>query len=372
VPDPTLPGEGPGRGPPDATEPPVLGPTPPANAPAHGCRVTYAFTRQDGATYRAFHYYTAPGGAYLGFDANDSAERRVVDGNGRVSLWTRDTNGDGVVDEEYAYSYHPTGIASKWTVRWDGQGTGTLSSTFEERYDILGRVIEATYDWNNDGINDEVTTWTYGPSPLAYPIRVAVDQNGDGTADFVRLYVVDDGCGGDGWPVDGCLLAHRRDDDQDGVPERIDTYRLGPPQGEVWTLAVQDTATGRSWMARDRTVSDQRVLIVDDDNGDGKAEWRRETLSRADGTTEQITTDSDENGDGRFDRTRLQLYDAAGLRVVEDVLFWDLNADGILEASVKRTFDAAGHPLRIERDDNGDGVKETLWVVSTFDGCAAN
>ena len=109
-----------------------------------------------------------------------------------VDVWSEDTDGDGVYDAIYQYSYAPNGSGRVTGVTRDDGGDGSVNATYTYTLDDAGHVTDLSLDDGNDGSVD--TRWTQviainEASETVYD--QVMDVGDDGVPDRLLTYVLD-------------------------------------------------------------------------------------------------------------------------------------------------------------------------------------
>ena len=95
-----------------------------------------------------------------------------------------DTNGDGIADSIYTYTYDSNG--NRLTVSSDTNGDGTAESIYTYTYDSNGNQLTFSYDGNADGIADSISSYTYDSN--GNQLTSSNDSNADGITDRITTY----------------------------------------------------------------------------------------------------------------------------------------------------------------------------------------
>ena len=307
-----------------------------------------------------------------------------------------DTNGDGTANSIHTYVYDQKG--RELSSRLDYDADGISNYTEQKTYDAKDRVTSKQVDHDGDGNWDsaETSQWN-AQDKLAFTTR---DYDGDGTIDNTinRTY---DARGNQieyrsisngvlsrvetkQFDTNDCELSYHVDSDGDGA---LDNYRTYTRDANCQVLTEHryddaDNLIYHTLITYD--VNGNQLTHQSDSNGDGT--WDSSSSAAYDANNNRILEESDNDADGNIDSRTTFLYDANsnqlsiigdrnadGNAEYETYFTWSADGrvtsrrsltDGLLDRAETHQYDAAGNQIRNEQDNNGDGNIDRIetWV----------
>ena len=185
------------------------------------------------------HFYDAQGISHsivlqgtTSYDTNgdgiaDSIYTYTYDSNGNRLTVSSDTNGDGTAESIYTYTHDSNG--NLLTNSYDSNGDGTANYIGTYTYDSNGNQLTSSYDTNGDGTAESIYTYTYDSN--GNQLTFSYDGNADGIADSISSYTYDS---------NGNQLTSSNDSNADGITDRITTYTYVPGSFMGWLLSQFD------------------------------------------------------------------------------------------------------------------------------------
>ncbi len=285
--------------------------------------LTFKYDNDNDGTHDQIETYT--------YHAGGELETRLIELDGATAGPAGDTGGILV-------SVGGAAGVAVGSDRLDGDlktiGDGTVDSSLLQTFDAAGALLSAKADYDRDGTIDQAETYAYhAGGELAARTAEFDDGSGAGTADDGTV----DRSAFEAYGSGGLREALKRDEDHDGVWDRIEAY-THHADGEVKT--------------RTTTFDDGSGAGTDDD---GTADRIRLETFAADGQLASLNLDDDADGTDDRIESYVRTFHTGG--ELETLLTdYDDDADGAVERAVLEAFDVDGRRESVKNDDDDDGT----------------
>jgi len=268
---------------------------------------------------------------------NDSVDDLIyiltLNEDGVVSQTETDLDADGETDRIENYTYGDDGNIAQKSIDLDADGA--IDQIESYTYDSSGNITKKSTDLDADGESDIIETYTYDSDGNI--LVKNIDLDGDGTIDNVESYTYDD---------DGNILVKNIDLDGDGDPDIVSTYTYsedGKVTEHTDLTRIDDGDVDGTTVLRTYDENDLLTKEEFDFDNDGQPE-------RIDSYTYDLygritEKEQDFDNDGEIDSVLYFEHDKYGYLTY---VAMDFDADGALDEKQYRYYNEFGCQIRQE------------------------
>ncbi len=270
--------------------------------------------------------------------------------NGRLVFSTLDTNGNGKIHQKViiVFDENNNKIADSLWLGQDING-GLISYSQFSSQDIDGNILKDESDNDGDGKLDRIYTYTYDAK--SNKTREEGDNDGDGKLDRIYIYTYDS---------NGNQTRREFDNDGDGIVDEISTYTYDSNGNQIRTESDDDGDGVKNYfLLKTYDLNGNLLKEEADRDGVGPGDFILYISYTYDANGNQTSRKWDLDLDGQIDEIVNSSYDINGNLIREEV-----ERDGALTYAANCTYDANGNKTRDERDDNGDGVLDKIYIYA--------
>ncbi|MCB8822880.1 DUF4214 domain-containing protein [Microvirga rosea] len=275
----------------------------------------------------------------------DQTEFRATQANGTSTIVVSDLSRDGTLIRQATSTVAADGLTRTTDVDVDGNG---IADDKEQDATLVNSDDSRVQTISIRNANDTLRNRTIKTiSSDGRTQTIQQDLDGDGANDLVQSIVIT-------VTTDGSSTSSNLVQSRDGSLQTSTTATVSADGLVRQTWSDVDGDGDIDLSTSDATVihaDGSRTQTVETHNGDGSLHIKEIVFKGSDGRSR--TTQTDSNGDGAFDRVETIAVDTTGASVATVSAY---NEDGSLRSKLVSTTSATGLARTDQSDENGDGI----------------